>query len=208
MATHKVVSIDEAKEQVRNLVSAMKMVEGFRIPESVEVGVKKMASHIESGENFQAVGAAREVLNAGQAILGAFIRFSVVDRKAEGQPDRVAMFSREIAVRNEEGYDEDILGGLETKRKALEEAVRSELNGTFVSRVEAYNMLKKAVDAADLEQKRRDRVRQVREVASRKSQKVTKDADATALNKAVAQTQREALLAKRREEAEELRNLL
>lgn len=209
MAKLTTVSFDQIKDDLRTLVTQMKTVDGFRIGEPITVQVQAMASHIEAGKTQEAVAAGREAISAGRNILGAFLRNSVIDRRPEGQPERPAYFTEQIRLRrDDEKYDEDIVAGLESKRKKLEEAVRTETNGTYSARVEAYNTLKKALDDADRMQSQRDNVRRQQDAAAKKQKKRQDDVDATERNKAAAAIQRQQMLASRKQEADDIRNLI
>lgn len=209
MAKPILVSTDQLKDELRTLIGQMKTVDGFQIGESITVGIQTMASHVEAGRTNDAVVAGLEAMKAGRNILGAFLRNSVIDRRREGLPEKPSHFTAQIRFRrDDEKYDEDIIDGLESKRKKLEEAVRTENNGTFTVRVEAYNTIKKALNDADLEQKRRDNVRAQRNAVAKKTQKQQQDVEATARNQAVATQQREQMLARRKQEADDIRNLI
>lgn len=205
------VSLDQVREDLRTLIGQMKSVDGFRIGEAVKENVDRMALHVEAGRTAEAAEAGLEALEAGRNILGAFLRHSVIDRKPsdDGQPGRDSFFTREIGLRrNDEKFDEDIIAGLEAKHKKLEEVVRTENNGCFTQRIEAYNIAKRALDDADKEQKRRDVVRHQQALHQKRVQNGQKDAEATVRNQAAAANQRQALLEQRKKDADDIRSFL
>jgi hypothetical protein len=205
------VSLEQVREDLRTLIGAMKSVDGFRIGEAVKENVDRMASHIEAGRTAEAAEAGFEALGAGRNILGAFLRHSVIDRKPgdDGQPGKDSFFTREIGLRrDDEKFDEDIIAGLEAKCKNLEEVVRTENNGCFTQRIEAYNITKRALDSSDQEQKRRDTVRHQLSIHQKRVQNGQKDAEATARNQAAAANQRQQLLQQRKKDADDIRSLL
>ncbi len=204
----KPVSLEQVKEDLRTLIAAMKSVDGFRIREEVAEPVKQMASFLEVGRTDDAIEAGLDAIEAGRNILGAFLRHSAIDREVNGEM-REGFFTREIGRRrDDEKYDEDVVAGLDAKRKALEEAVRTETGDCFDKRVEAYNTAKRALASADQEQERRDRVRSQQTYRNGKAKKEKADTEATALNRAHAENQRQVLLERRKQEADDIRNLL
>lgn len=205
------VSLDQVREDLRGLIGHMKSVDGFRIGEAVKENVNQMAKHVEAGGTAEAVEAGLEALEAGRNILGAFLRHSVIDRKPgdDGQPGKDSFFTREIGLRrDDEKFDEDIIAGLEAKRKNLEEVVRTENNSCFTQRIEAYNIAKRSLDDADREQKRRDIVRRQQALHQKRVQNGQKDAETMARNQAAAANQRQQLLEQRKKDADDIRSLL
>ncbi len=208
------MTLEQSTDRVKTLITTMKSVTGFKVGEPIKGMVEAMAGHIELGQQDDAIAKAGEIFSVGRSILGKFLRNSVVSQMAEvaeGQDPTVAkeaFFVREIRLRREDGFDADLLARLEKFRKELEEAVRVETNGTFDQRIMAYNSMSKVLVEADAEQRKRDRVRMVREEETKRLAKKNRDDRATELNIAAAQTQRQRLLSKRKEEADSIRGLL
>lgn len=188
----------------------MKSVDGFQISEVVKKAVAEMASFVEAGRKTEAVEVGLEAFEAGRNILAAFLRHSVIDRaETQDQPEKLSFFTQVIGLRRDkEKYDEDIVAGLESKCKKLEEAIRAETNSCFTQRVEAYNVVKRALVSADQEQRRRDRVRSQQTFKNGPGKKQQDTEATTARNQAAAANQRQQLLEKRKKDADDIRSLL
>lgn len=204
------MTIEESAERVKLVISVMKSFQGFKIGDPVAGWVREMAEAIECNDTKTALARGGEIVSVGRSILGKFVRNSVFDQMAEDSQTvtREAHYNRELRLRVEDGFDEDIIGGLRKAHTELLEAVRLETNGTFDRRRDAYNAMQKCLADADVEQRRRDNVRAVRVKESKRVAKKAKDDRATELNRAAAQTQREKILAARRETAGALTSLL
>ncbi len=192
------VSFESITEDLRSLVGAMKSVKSFRINDDLKQGVERVAAHIETGQTDKAMDAALEVMKAGRAILGAFIRNAVMNRTPEGQPEQIAPFTLEVERLKKNTFDTDIVERVETARKRLEEVVRVESNGTFEQRIPAYNAMRAALESAHAEQNKRDQVRLVQIKAG--TRKVTAGENG--------QNPRIEMIAARVEQAKSLRSLI
>lgn len=188
-------------EGLKQLASDMKSIIGFKIDRDVKSGYETIATLIETGQTDQALDKGRETLNAGHAIMRAFIRNSVVNRTPQGEPEQVAHFNRTLDLMREDHVDGDIIDKFEAARKKLEEAVRVETNGTFAMRIAAYNEVKTTLEWARETQQKRDATRLVQiKAGTRKVPKATEPGNN--------QNQRIAMIAQRVEQASEIRGLI
>ncbi|HEX5429602.1 MAG TPA: hypothetical protein VFX17_00805 [Patescibacteria group bacterium] len=207
----KATTIQDAKEQLVTLLGTVKKIESFRIPDTVRTNINMTASHLEKGDEQNAVRAANEAINGLHAIFGAFIRNAFLDRVVSDngiEISRKSYFSRQLEEREGEKYDEDLLAGLKSKFNKAVEAVHTETNGTFENRVEAYTMVHDALKAADDEQKKRDRKRAVIAENNRRAMKNQADAEATERNLQHTTNQRQLMLERRKQEADAFRSLI
>lgn len=156
--------ITEMTAQIQELWGFMKSAKEFRISPKLSEGVRVVSQLVKDGKNDDAVKNGAEVLRAGRAILGAFIRNSVVDQEAtETSTFQMARFTKEIRRRafDDDGpYDDDIIAKLEKKKEELLVMVRGgEFGPNFTERIRAYNAMVDALVKADEDQKRLDRTR-------------------------------------------------
>ncbi len=151
--------------EIAILTTAMKTVNGFRMPDAVTNGVKLMAGFVKDGKTDSAVKAGVETIKAGRAILGAFLRNSVLDQEAKGSASaKTARFNLEIRDRmnhHDGPYDGDIIAQLEKVRGEFVEAMKTEHGPIFTERIKAYNAMNAALRAADDKQKQLDRTRAI-----------------------------------------------
>ncbi len=157
----KFTDLDTAVTTVAGFVRTAKSVVGFELKQPVTGLVRDMASLIEAGQNSAAMEKAGEVMSIGRSVLAKFVRFSVVDQ-VNGDQVKTARFRWQIDALIDENYHEDLTNRLKKLFRELEEAVRVELNGTFDTRVTAYNAMAMAIEDVKIEQAKRDRVRAVR----------------------------------------------
>ncbi|MFZ2523577.1 MAG: hypothetical protein WAW92_04300 [Minisyncoccia bacterium] len=208
-STRHEITLEQSVERVTEVIAAMKSFMDFKVGDPVAGWVRQMAEAIEQNDAKTALARGGDIVSVGRSILGKYVRNSVFDQMTDdGQMVREAHFNKELRLRVEEGYDEDIVGGLRKAHTRVLEAVRLETNGTFDLRRDAHNAMQKCLAEADVVQRRRDNVRVVREREAQRVAKKAKDARATELNRVAAQTQREKILAARRETAGHLISLL
>jgi hypothetical protein len=152
-------SLEKVQNDLETLMEVMKSVAEFRADIRIIGPQQLMISLAEAGKLTEAVMSGQQALLAAQNIFGAFLRNSVMDEK------KLPRFIVRFTACREKGYDPDILTNLQTKGQELEKAVRTETNGSFARRAEAYNALTKAFDDADREQAERNRASKVNENA-------------------------------------------
>ncbi len=151
------------KSRVAEIMAAMKSTSGFQIKRELTDNVKAMAAAVSVGDMDTATKLGNEVVKAGSALLRSFIRNSVFDQEETAEkPARVSRFNAEIRKRATDSngpYDGDIIARLEKLKITLENSVRTETNGVFAQRIEAYNAMCKGLEEADEQQKKLDRTR-------------------------------------------------
>ena len=203
-------TLEQVSETLGSMIKTAKALPGFRFDSNVvNVVQKEIPALINDGRENEAIRRGEELIKSLHAVLGAFVRYSVMPKKLSETETREGRFTQIVRDLDEkERFDEDLIAGLNKKLEELKAAVNTETNGSFDIRIAAYTAMHEAVDKAVDEQKKRDHKRAVLEKASKKAARDKADAEATERNKAHAQSQRQALLQQRKAQATAFSNLL
>ncbi len=207
MKLKKFETIEDTKEPMREMLNLLKSVLGFKIGPSIADPFTRMQAHLKAGELTEATKEAQNTLEAGYAILTAFLRNSALPYKDKSDPEvvRDGLFVKELRQRLDTNMHDDLIDGLRVKFSTLLDAVQTETD-SFTRRVGAYNALKKAIADADAQQKWRDTNRITADMAKRAGKERRKQAEQATTGRVDTATQRAAMLEERSKKNAELAN--